>query len=120
MKANVAVFFHDYINCIIRGDYGSYPSFYTEKCKSDPNFKMPEKFTMQGLYEIHIEFMGFETNEAGEPVSELYYVDYRIYKNNGTYRRDILPDEPRTRIFEVTLGNDPKINSITYIKTVKD
>ena len=81
---------------------------------------MPEKFTMQGLYEIHIEFMGFETNEAGEPVSELYYVDYRIYENNGTYRRDILPDEPRTRIFEVTLGNDPKINSITYIKTVKD
>ncbi len=115
-----AGFFYDYINCIIRGDYETYPSFYTDECKSDPNFKCPEEFTMQGIYDIKIHFLNFEYNEDNNPVSELYEVSYRIFENNGTYRRDILPDEPRTRIFEITLDGGPMINSITYLKVEKD
>ena len=115
-----ARFFYDYINCIIAGDYESYPDFYTERCKNDRNFNCPEKFTMQALYDIRVA-LEFEPEVNDGVVTEIYTVEYRIYQNNGTYRRDILPDETRRRVFEVVIdGEDVKINSITYQETIKD
>lgn len=115
-----ARFFYDYLNCIIEGDYESYPNFYTERCKNDRNFNCPEKFTMQALYDIRVA-LEFEPEVNDGVVTEIYTVEYRIYQNNGTYRRDILPDETRRRVFEVVIdGEDVKINSITYQETIKD
>ncbi len=115
-----AGFFYDYLNCIIRGDYENYPNFYTEKCKNDNNFHCPERFTMQGLYDIHVDLYSVSGDEETGAVTEIYEVRYRIFENNGTYRTDILPDETRTRVFEVLIINgEAKINSITYRQTIK-
>lgn len=115
-----ARFFYDYLNCIIEGDYENYPNFYTENCLNDRNFNCPEKFTMQALYDIRVA-LEFEPEVNGGVVTEIYTVEYRIYQNNGTYRKDILPDETRRRVFEVVIdGEEVKINSITYQETIKN
>ncbi len=110
-----ASFFYDYFDCIIRGDYENYPRFYTESCLSDENFHCPEKFTMQGLYDINVTLHSVSGDEESKITTEIYEVSYRIFENNGTYRDDILPDETRTRVFEIVINNGvAKINSITY------
>lgn len=114
-----AAFFYDYINCIIEGDYENYPSYFTEEYINGNDSLIPEKFTMQGLYDIHISlFAPASVKEVGgvETAYEVYEVSYRIYENNGTFRSDILPDETRTIVFEIYYTNtdSPKINSIGY------
>lgn len=115
-----AQFFYDYFDCIVRGDYQNYPSFYTERCLNDENFNLPERFTMQGIYDINVILHSVVGDEATGKITEYYEVSYRIFENNGTYRRDILPDETRTRVFEIEInGGEAKINSITHRQTVK-
>ncbi len=112
-----ADFFLDYFNCVINGDYQSYPQFFTNECLNSDGFTLPEKFTMQGLYDIHVNLynanVGDEDN--GEVVTEIYEVSYRIFENNGTFRSDILPDETRTLVFELYIsGSTVKINAIGH------
>ncbi|MBR6563756.1 MAG: hypothetical protein IKK70_07450 [Clostridia bacterium] len=112
-----AAFFYDYINCIINGDYESYPTFYSQECLESEGFELPERFTMQALYDILIKLHSVSTQEiSGREVTvEIYEVSYRIHENNGTFRRDILPDETRTLVFEIY--NDQgsvTINSVAH------
>ncbi len=101
-----AVLFFNYFNCIINGDNESYPSFFTEKCKNDEKFALPENFTTQGLYDMNVNFHSASRKEGEEDtVLEIYEVSYRIFKNNGSFRNDILPDETRTLVFEVEIKN---------------
>ena len=110
-----AGFFYRYFNCIINGDYEAYPSFYTDACLNDPNFNCPEKFTTQGLYDIDVNLFSVSGDETTKEITEVYRVSYRIFENNGTYRRDILQGETRTRVFEIKINNGIiKINSIGY------
>lgn len=110
-----AVFFYDYFNCIINGDYESYPSYFTASCLADEDMTIPEKFTMQGLYDIQVTLHSVAGVEETDTVSEIYEVSYRIFENNGTFRSDILPDETRTLVFELYITNGvAKINAIGY------
>lgn len=120
-----AAFFYNYINCIINGDYQSYPSYFTEEYRSDENAHLPEKFTMQGLYDIHIDLYQPASTvnyNGGEVFREIYEVSYRIFQNNGTFRDDILPEDTRTLVFElyVGTGGDAYINSIGYRTDVNE
>lgn len=114
-----AKFFYDYINCIINGDFENYPSFFTEEYINNENSDIPEKFTTQGLYDIYIDLYAPATRRVVDGVElscEVYEVRYRIFENNGTFRRDILPDETRTLVFEVYIpdNGEPKINAIGF------
>lgn len=101
--APAADLFYRYINCIIMGDYQSYTSFFTSECLNSDKFKAPERFTMQGLYDINIKLFRADSKEINgvDGVCEIYEVSYRIFENNGTFRNDILPDETRTLVFEI-------------------
>ena len=104
-----AKFFYDYINCIINGDYENYPSFFTEEYINNERSDIPEKFTMQGLYDIYIDLYAPATRkvvDGAELSCEVYEVRYRIFENNGTFRRDILPDETRTIVFELYIPDN--------------
>lgn len=112
-----ARFFYDYFNCIINGDYQSYPQYFTKDCLESDGFALPEKFTMQGLYDIHVALHSVRTNEIDgeEVVSEVFEVRYRIFENNGTFRSDILPEETRTLVFELYIYDGTvKINAIGH------
>ncbi len=120
-----AAFFYNYINCIINGDYESYPSYFTEDYRKDENAHLPEQFTMQGLYDIHIDLHQPASTvklDGGEVFREIYEVSYRIFQNNGTFRDDILPEETRTLVFELYIGTngDAYINSIGYRTDVNE
>lgn len=115
--APAAEFFYDYFDCIITGDYKSYPSYFTQACLGSENFVLPERFTMQGLYDIHVNLFSAKREEiSGEEITvEIYEVSYRIFENNGTFRTDILPDETRTLVFELYISNGVvKINAIGH------
>ncbi len=116
-----AKFFYDYFNCLVLGDYETYPNFYTEACLNDENFCCPERFTMQAIYDINVILHSVVGDASGEGgYTEIFEVSYRIFENNGTYRTDILPDETRTRIFEVVINKgEVKINSISFRNNIK-
>ena len=105
--------FIDYFKCIIDGDYEKYPSFFTEACLNDENFEIPEKFTMQGIYDINISIKHPPQTVDGNRL-EIYEVSYRIFENNGTFRDDIYPDETRTLVFGVEISKgEAKISAIS-------
>lgn len=77
--------FYNYFGCVINGDYSLYPSFFSESFKK--NALLPEKFTMQKLYDISVTLESREIVDNG--YTELYSVRYRIMDNNGTFRSDL-------------------------------
>ena len=112
-----AEFFYDYFTCIIEGDYEAYPSYFTQECLNSEGFECPEKFTMQGVYDVLIKLHSVSTREVeGKEIAfEVFEVSYRIFENNGTFRRDILPEETRTLVFEIYVDGDTVlINSIAH------
>ena len=64
-------------------------------CFSDTYYKKhspKEAFTMQMVYDIHIERISTEKVTEGETqnyTKSIFAVEYKIYQNNGTFRRDI-------------------------------
>ncbi len=110
-----AMMFVDYFACVADGDYEKYPSFFTEECLNDKNFELPEKFTMQAIYDINVTIEHPFESKDGE-LREKYKVSYRIFENNGTFRDDIYPDETRTLVFEVVVADgEAKISAIGKI-----
>ena len=100
-----AQFFYNYFNCIKNGEYQLYSSFYTNECYNHKNFNRPNSFTTQGLYDINIKLHSITVDKDKNQATETYTVSYRIFENNGTYRKDVLPDELLVRVFEIKIDN---------------
>jgi len=116
-KGAAAKMFCEYFNCIIRGDYSEYPRFFTEKYKNDRNADIPERFTMQKLYDIGVSLFDSTADPDNGVLKEIYEVRYRIFENNGTFRRDIKSMETRTLVFEVYISDGiALINSVGFRK----
>ena len=110
-----AVMFYDYFQCIINGDYGLYPSFFTSDYLNDKNADVPAKFTMQKVYDIGIALYSATSRGVSGERTEIYEVRYSIFENNGTFRRDIKSMETRTLVFEVYIAEgEAKINAIAF------
>ena len=77
--------FYNYFECVIKGEYSVYPAFFSEEFKE--NAILPEKFTMQKLYDISVTLESRQPYENG--FVELYSVRYSIMDNNGTFRSDL-------------------------------
>lgn len=118
-----AKFFYDYFQNLVNGDHEAHKSFYTESFLSTPDeekvFPIPDIFTMQGIYDINITLHKGEPDEDNpNEIYEIFEVSYCIFENNGTFRRDILPDETRTLVYELYITNGvAKINAIGYRAT---
>lgn len=112
-----ASLFYEYFHCLMNGEYTKYRDFFTNAYLESDECDIPEKFTMQAVYNINVKLHSIGTKEIdGTELSyEIYEVSYQIFENNGTFRRDILPDESRTIVFELYIYNGAaKINSIGY------
>lgn len=94
----VVEFIADYINTLIMGDYESYSSFFSEKYKS--NNEIPEKFTMQRIYNITIEKLDEEYVEGHYIYT--YWLKYSISKNDGTLRSDMGSDASKPQYLIIT------------------
>lgn len=92
------LFMYNYIQYIINGEVGKYNA-----CFSDAYYEKvypKESFTMQRLYDINLYKVDVQ-NENGYAVY-IFKLDYKILKNNGSFRRDISSDTSRTKTIYVT------------------
>ncbi len=110
-KYNPAVILlYDMVNAIIRGDADTYNSFFAESYFEgvDPHGKPnePEKpFTMQRIYDIYIVKVQVsdKVTEDGQKYTEyLYGLEYKINRNDATFRNDIGHDSSRIQYFRIT------------------
>ncbi len=85
---NEVVFLTDMIYDIINGESDSYNSKF-----SNEYYKTHERknsFTMQKLYDVTITYISKEqVTDNGNYTKYCYIVEYKIYHNNGTFRKDI-------------------------------
>lgn len=89
----------DAINAIIAGDADAYNALFSDNYYATHEPEAP--FTMQRVYDITITKVN-ESVVAGEQGSYTQYeyeVEYKIRKNDGTFRTDIGHDESRKQYF---------------------
>ncbi len=99
--ANV-LFLYDHLQTIIAGDVAAYNA-----CFNDTFFEANKKktyFSPQMLYNMKITYSTAETAENGDKLVT-YILEYMIYQNDGTFRRDIDSDASRPQ--HVTLRVPP-------------
>ena len=108
-------FMVDYIYSIIEGDHSKYNGFF-----SDAYYESNDshgEFTMQKLYDVNI------TKESAEPITEdgdytkyIFVVEYKIFKNNGTFRNDIGDGSKKQYITVTDRTGELEIDAITTAK----
>ncbi len=109
---------YNMIEAIIYGNADAYNDLFSQSYYKDNN---PEReFTMQQVYDIHItiESETDQQNAAGGIQTEyIFTVEYKIRRNNGTFRTDIGSDSSRTQIIVLSdkEGKDVLIDRIVYV-----
>lgn len=102
-KVGIAsAFFYEYFDSIIGGDAAAYRSMLTDTYIDE--FDPPEKFTMQMLYDIQVNqsHSASTTTYNGETVNVYHFtVSYKIFENNGTFRRDIASNQSVTQYYDL-------------------
>ncbi len=127
-------FFYEYFTSLMSGFSGSadtsvgFNAFYNEVYfKKHSSFG---KFAPQKLYDISIDKLT-ELQRIDEAVTEedkdyigcyliSFEVKYKIYQNDGTFRRDIVGNEVLPQIITLIQyrNGDIKINSVSYYKNI--
>ena len=62
-------------------------------------------FTQQMIYESHIYYYSTEAQKDGSKLVT-YRLEYKIYQNNGTYRRDVGSDSPKPEYLVLWVSPD--------------
>ncbi len=82
-----AEFIVDMVNDIINGNHTAYNSRFSDIYYSEHSPK--SEFTMQKIYDVTISYVSSEKSEDGNYTKFNYVLEYKIYENNGTFRKDI-------------------------------
>ncbi len=101
----------DLIYDIIEGDYKSYNEYFNEEYYKHREPK--QAFTMQRLYDVRLTYMGEEKSEDDNYTKFLYCLEYRIDKNNGTFRKDIGDGSKKQYFTLVSSSGTIKIKSVS-------
>lgn len=96
----------EYIDSIRSGNAEKFRSFYSAALKK--NFALPESFTMQRLYDAKITFLSSSEKTVDEETvtTYIYKIEYKIMKNDGTFRRDIDSDSVRPQTLTIEEKGD--------------
>lgn len=92
----------EYVYTVIEGDHEAYNACFSEEF-FESGRKPKDAFTMQKLYDIEIKRRAVETvsDKNGNYTKYTYELTYRIYHNNGTFRKDI-GDGSKTQYITLT------------------
>ena len=116
-----ARFFDAYFNTVINGDYEGYKSYFT-----DFYFKYqttPEPFTMQKIYDIEVDLYDRQIRivDGVSVTVDTFIVNYKIFRNNGTFRSDVGSNTIKPLVFELyRTGDTVLINAIKFNKNIND
>jgi hypothetical protein len=98
-------FFYNYIEAIRSGDADALWAMYSPNCNDIKN--LPTAYTVQMVYDITV----YPQTEGGNVIA--YRVDYKIHRNNGTFRKDVGSDTIRPLLFTLVQENgELKIGSV--------
>lgn len=109
-------FLVDMIYDIVNGDHSAYNQRF-----SDIYYKKHspmESFTMQKVYDVTISYISSENvsdNKSGNYTKSIYVVEYKIYENNGTFRRDIGAGSKKQYFSVSNASGSLLIDSITTV-----
>lgn len=82
-------FMVNYLYSIVEGNADKYNSFFSDEYYESANKK--DAFTMQKIYDVDLKKQSLEkVEEKGNTYTKCTFVlSYRIFENNGTFRKDI-------------------------------
>ena len=107
-----------YFDALVTGDVESYNRLFSESYYQGA--KPAESFKRQLAYDILVQQVRIEAQADGT----LYtlHVDYKLFLNNGTLRRDIPSDSSRTQVFVVRITPDGSaaIDKVTTVYLHKE
>ncbi len=106
-------FFGTYFETVIAGDWETYNTFFSE-----PYYETHEpmhQFAPQMLYDIRIEMLSQDPQNDGSTLYA-FNVEYKIHRNDGTFRNDIGSDASKKLYFELYEDRDGVvlIDRVTY------
>lgn len=108
-------FFLSYFQTVINGEYEKYPDYFITDFFDDK-----PKFTMQMIYEPYVKFHSESKDEVdGEEIRlENFIVQYKIFKNNGTFRKGVSSNTAVPQIYQLLKLDDGsyKIHRILEIE----
>ena len=109
----VLYFISELLEDLKNGKYDEYPIYFTDNYKNKNT--LPEKFTMQRIYNVTIEKISEGRGENGE-AQLVYMLDFMINKNNGSLRNDMDSDSSKPWYLSIVNinGNYLIDNIITY------
>ena len=103
-------FFVRYFDALSHGASELYDSMFTNAYYE--KYLAQTDFSEQRVYDIHLTRL----SDSGSGQSAYFLVEYKIARNNGSFRRDIASDASRPVVFEiVSSGGEYKINDVHYI-----
>ena len=108
-------FLVDMIYDIINGDHKSYNHKFSDSYYKDNSPK--DRFTMQKVYDVNITYLSSETltEEGTNYTKSVYILEYKIFENNGTFRRDIGSGSKKQYFTIITSGSGIFVDSVTTV-----
>lgn len=103
-------FFGRYFDTVINGRYEEYDDYFTDFYFENQSNK--ERFTPQKIYDIMVTLLGSTASEGITTYN--YYVEFKIVKNNGTFRNDIGSNASRRVVYELVESDNGTV-LINYI-----
>lgn len=107
------LFLYDYLQTIIAGDATAYNACFNGNYYK--NHKLRETFSPQMLYQCKITYIDDGTDGADKLM--VYRLEYMIFRNDGSFRRDIASDASRPQNVLLRVTPDGRI-SIENISTI--
>jgi len=107
-------FFLDYFSALINGDGEKLSAFYV-----DGFFNTTPQFTMQMIYEPYVVFHSESSvEENGDEIKVANFeVRYKIFKNNGSFRKGVPSNQAVPQIYQLTVQNgNIKIKNVLEIE----
>lgn len=91
-------FFLSYFQCAINGEWEKYPEFFVEDY-----FEESVKFTMQMIYEPKVIYHSVSEETIDGQKVNLYnfHVEYKIFKNNETFREGVNSNTAVPQIYQL-------------------
>ena len=112
-------FLVDMIYDIINGDNTAYNERFSEEYYKKHSPK--DKFTMQKVYDVNITYISSETvkEDSGDYTKIIYTLEYKIFENNGTFRRDIGAGSKKQYFSLKVTEHRILVDSVTTINVAK-
>ena len=106
----------DALYAVIYGDNDQYNEYFSDKYYKTR--KPKGEFTMQMLHNIKIERISSEktsSDDSGEYTKSIFTVEYQIFRNNGTFRKDIGEGSKKQYITITDQSGQWRIDSIATV-----